>query len=197
MYHPPSLAIISLIQLSPLIPTCSRLLCKVDCFEQLLSSHLNQPLIDSVCWGLCEGFWPFAIFNESAPKTWDNTSCPLKGPNLEFTLKQWDEEIIEDHFSPSFRLDLLQGMYSMPIGVVPKPHSTDLCWVTDHSAGEHTLNSFIACSDSTIKLDNLQDFSSTLHAILVQHRCPPTWLFKSDVSAAYLHIPMHPLWQIK
>ena len=117
---------------------------KVDCFEQCLSSHPNWPLIDSVCWGLCEGFWPFAIFNELAPQTWDNSSWPLKGPNLEFALKQWDKEIIQDCFSPSFGPDLLPGMYSMPIRVVPKPQSTDLCLVTDHSVGEYTLNSFIA-----------------------------------------------------
>jgi len=79
----------------------------------------------------------------------------------------------------------------MPIGVVPKPHSTNIHLVTDHSAGEHALNSFIAHSNSTIKLDSLQDFGSILHAILSQHRHPPAWL------PLLTGIPIHPLWQMK
>src|SRR5882724_13320611 len=61
---------------------------KVHRFEQLLSSHPNRPLIGSVCHGLREGFWPFTIFDESAPQTWDNSSWPLEGPNLKFSLNQ-------------------------------------------------------------------------------------------------------------
>ena len=117
--------------------------------------------------------------------------------NLEFTLKQWDEEIQQGHFSSTFRPGILPCMYSMPIGVVPEPHSTDLQLVTHHSASEHVLNNIIAWADSSIKLDGSQDFSATLHVILAHHGCPPAWLFKSNVSATYCQIPMHPLWQIK
>ena len=60
----------------------------VDLFQTLLSSHPNQPLINSICHGLCEGFWPFAKFGDSTPDTWDNSACQLEGPNLVFTLKQ-------------------------------------------------------------------------------------------------------------
>lgn len=35
-------------------------LINVDLFEQMLQNHPNQPFIDSVCQGLCEGFWPWA-----------------------------------------------------------------------------------------------------------------------------------------
>jgi hypothetical protein len=38
------------------------------------------------------------------------------------------------------------------------------------------------------------------HNLLVAHRHhgnAPLWLFKSDVSQAYRHLPMHPLWQLK
>src|SRR5882724_4311632 len=69
---------------------------KVHRFEQLLSSHPNRPLVGSICCGLREGFWRFAIFDESAPQTWDNSSRPLEGPNLEFALDQRDEEINQD-----------------------------------------------------------------------------------------------------
>src|SRR5882724_11259298 len=85
----------------------------------------------------------------------------------------------------------------MPIGVIPKHHSTSSCLVTDHSAREFALNNFITKADSTIQLDNLQDFSTALHAIVARYGCSPAWLFKSDVSAAYHRIPVHPLWKIE
>src|SRR5882724_5620258 len=103
----------------------------------------------------------------------------------------------QDRFSPSFRPDLLPRMYSMPIGVIPKPHSSDLRLITDHSTGKHAFNNFITRADASIKLDGLQDFCVTLHTVLSCHGRPPSWLFKSNISAAYRRIPMHPLWQIK
>ena len=33
---------------------------KVDVFESLLKNHFNPAFIQSVCMGLCEGFWPWA-----------------------------------------------------------------------------------------------------------------------------------------
>jgi len=88
-------------------------------------------------------------------------------------------------------------MYSMPIGVVPKPHSTDFHLVTDHSAGDFTLNNNILKADSSICLDSLQDFEMALRAIIACNGHTPTWLFKSNVSTAYQLIPMHLLWQVK
>jgi hypothetical protein len=46
------------------------------------------------------------------------------------------------------RSDLLPGMYSTPIHVVPKPHSTKLRLIVDHSAGSYSLNSMIDLSDT-------------------------------------------------
>ena len=85
----------------------------------------------------------------------------------------------------------------MSIGVIPKPHLSDLCLVTDHSASKHMLNNFIACTDASIKLDRLQVFGTTLHTVLTCHGHPPAWLFKSEIAAAYHRIPMHLLWKIK
>src|SRR5882724_13441169 len=95
-------------------------------------------------------------------------------------------------FGPDF-----PGMYSMPIGVIPKPHSTYFRLVTDHSTRELTLNNYITKADSTIHLDSLQDFGTLLRAAVDRKGHMPAWLFKSDVSAAYRQIPMHPLWQLK
>jgi len=97
----------------------------------------------------------------------------------------------------AFGLDLLPSMYSMPIGVMPKPHSMSSCLITDHSAGEFTLNNFITREDSMTHLDNLQDFGTALCTMVACDGHAPAWIFKSNVSAAYWHIPIHPLWQIK
>jgi len=99
---------------------------KVDRLKQLLTLHPNQALVRSVCCSFREGFWPFTNFTEDAPDTWDNSARTLEGNNLEFALQQCDEEIQEQRFSPYFGPDLLPGMYSMAIGVVPKPHSSGL-----------------------------------------------------------------------
>jgi len=84
---------------------------KVEHFKLLLALHPNQPLIKSVVWGLRDGFWPFTNFDSSAPDTWDNSTWLLKGPNLLFTLKQWDEEI-KKTVSP-----LPLGLISYPGGI--------------------------------------------------------------------------------
>ena len=129
--------------------------------------------------------------NEDVPIMWDNSEHTLECKNIEFALQQHDEEIQEEQFSPSFGLHLLPGLYSMPKGVVPKPHSSGPHLVTDYSAGDYALNSFIAFSDASIKLDNLQDFGSILWAVITEHGHSHTWLFKSNVAATYRCIPMH------
>ena len=128
---------------------------------------------------------------------WDNSAHTLEGKNLKFALKQCNEEIWEGQFLPSFSLDVLPVMYSMPIGVVPKLHSSGIHLVMDHSAGDYALNSFIACTDTSIKLDNLQDFGSILWVVIAEHGCAPAWLFNSEIAATYKCIPMHLLWKIK
>ncbi|KAF8587540.1 hypothetical protein K439DRAFT_1614295 [Ramaria rubella] len=88
-------------------------------------------------------------------------------------------------------------MYSQPIGVVPKPHSTKLRLVNDHSAGPYSLNSWISKEDAYVRMDNLQDFGTILRNARKQYGHPPAYLWKSDVSAAYRRMPAAFQWQIK
>ena len=89
-------------------------------------------------------------------------------------------------------------MYSTPIHAVPKPRSEKLRHVNDHSAGTYSLNSMIAREDVVgAKMDTISDL---IGALLGYRRKRPNTtliLFKSDVSAAYRRLPLHPLWQIK
>ncbi|TFK78973.1 hypothetical protein K466DRAFT_506407, partial [Polyporus arcularius HHB13444] len=117
----------------------------VDAFESLLLDHPNQPFVRSVLKGLREGFWPFADAKPAEyPDTWDEFRNPPDDEAARtFLRSQRDEEIRLERFSQSFGPDLLPGMYSMPIHVVPKPHSDKFRLVNDQSAGLFSLNSMI------------------------------------------------------
>ncbi|KAJ7029248.1 hypothetical protein C8F04DRAFT_893851, partial [Mycena alexandri] len=117
----------------------------VDTFESLLVHHPNQPFVRSVVVGLREGFWPWADTQPGIyPETYDASDFPLKDERERtFVRQQRDEEIMLGRYSPSFGRDLLSGMYSMPVHVVPKPESQKLRLVVNHSMSEYSLNSMI------------------------------------------------------
>jgi hypothetical protein len=109
----------------------------VSRFKALLVTHPNQLLVASVCRGLREGVWPFALPSEAAPTTFDFSQREVPDAGLDFLREQWDLEITAGHYSPSFGSDLLPGMYSTPVGVAPKPHSEKFRLIDDLSAGPH------------------------------------------------------------
>src|SRR5882724_9772461 len=88
-------------------------------------------------------------------------------------------------------------MFSPPIDAIPKPHSDKLRLINDHSAGIHSLNSWIKKEDGSVQLDNLQDFGTLLRSARMRHGRSPSYIFKSDISQAFHRWPMHLLWQIK
>ena len=158
----------------------------INHFKSLLDQHPNHPLVDSVCRSLQEGAWPFMTINPKDPITFDFSSHTLNDSATLFVWEQHDLEISEEQYSCSFRMELLPGMYSPPIGAVPKPHSTNLQLINDHSTGPHSLNAWIDKVDGHICLDNLHDLGTLLCSIITTcHRHPLQWLFKSDVSAMY------------
>ncbi|GBE80967.1 hypothetical protein SCP_0306900 [Sparassis crispa] len=170
----------------------------VDCFEALLSSHPNRPLVDSVLRGLREGFWPFAETDHlEFPDTWDGGSIPLTEEASTFISQYAEEEEGLQRYSHPFGPDLLPGMYSMPVHAVPKPHSSKLRFINDHSAGPFSLNAMIDKANVGMRPDNVQDLGCNLLRVRKLHGNIPIWLFKSDVKNVYRLIPMHPLWQLK
>ncbi|KAF8547082.1 hypothetical protein OG21DRAFT_1399916, partial [Imleria badia] len=137
----------------------------VNRFEALLSSHPNQPFVQSVCWGLHGGFWPYADTHYGEwPLTWDNSQCPVCSEDeANFLQAQVQKEVDVGRYSLAFGPNLLPGMYSMPIHAVPKPGSAKFRLVTDHSAGQFTLNQMISKNDiAGVTLDNVQDLGNTL-----------------------------------
>lgn len=88
-------------------------------------------------------------------------------------------------------------MYSMPIHAVPK-EGGKFRLITNHSMGEFSLNSMIAKEDiAGVTLDNVQDLGDAICEFRHHHPNDLLHIWKADVSEAYRHMPMHPLWQIK
>jgi hypothetical protein len=172
----------------------------VQRFEDLLQSHPNRPFVESVCVSLREGFWPWAnTQKEEYPNTWDFSDRPPKTEHeADFLRGQRDTEIDAGRYSESFGSKLLPGMYSTPVHAVPKPRSEKLRLVNDHSAGKFSLNSMITREDvAGAKMDSISDLIRALLRFRKDHPNTPLVLFKSDVSAAYRRLPLHPLWQLK
>ena len=172
----------------------------VDNFERLLVRHPNPLFVKSVMNGLRYGFWPWAdtqigIYPDISDESLDDPADPDK---LKFICEQRDKEIKMGRFSCAFGPELLPGMYSMPIHVVPKPHSTDFRLVTNHSAGHWSLNSMIKRDDiAGFPLDNMTHLGEMLLNLKAAFPDKELVLFKSDVAEAYRLLPMHPVWQVK
>ncbi|KAF8547840.1 hypothetical protein OG21DRAFT_1376187, partial [Imleria badia] len=138
---------------------------KVDMFEQLLETHPNQEFVCSVCYALRHGFWPWAeTTKEDYPTTVDQPNCPPQSPaHIDFIAHQFQEEEASLCFSQSFGSDLLPGMYSVLVHVVPKPRSEKLCMVVDHSAGSHSLNDMIDHNlIAGTKMDGMRSLGASL-----------------------------------
>jgi hypothetical protein len=172
---------------------------RIHRFHELLATHPNRPLVESVCEGLQTGFWPWAITAYSiVPPIVDN-ACIQKIRNPEhsrFMEKQRDEEIKLNRFSIAFST-LLPGMTTIPLWVVPKPHSDNLRLVVDHSAGDFSPNSFISPDDAGVHLDTLHALGKALIRTRERYGDVKLVLFKTDVSQAYRRLPVHPLWQLR
>jgi hypothetical protein len=184
-------------------PDLFKIICpiNVDRFQQLLSSHPNQPFVLSVCHALREGFWPWAdVPDDSYPSINDNSmhTCRKSEDQLAFIEQQLVEEIHLGQVSESFGRDLLPGMYSMPMHTIPKPNSDKLHLVVNHTTGNYSLN-FMIDSDAIkgTKLDGLHSLGASLLHFRKEHPHDKLIMFKSDVSQAFRRLPMHPLWQTK
>ncbi|KJA19287.1 hypothetical protein HYPSUDRAFT_143936 [Hypholoma sublateritium FD-334 SS-4] len=173
----------------------------VDKFESLLRNHPNPEFVESVCKGLREGFWPWADTLREGYPTTHNASYPSPPDEQKaaFLRAQRNVEIAKGRFSEAFGNNLLPGMYASPIHAVPKSDSTDLRMVTDHSAGDFSLNSMIHHELVTgYPLDNMKYVGAML--LKLRQSLPENSelvMWKADIAEAYCLMPMHPHWQLK
>ncbi|KAI0737010.1 hypothetical protein BC629DRAFT_1267384, partial [Irpex lacteus] len=130
---------------------------RVNRLEELLSTHPNRDLVDSVLHGFRHGFWPFADEPDNFPLMWDAGNPPLEEAEEVFVTQYVTEEENAGRYSFPFGEDLLPGMYSMPIHAVPKPNSDKLRLVNNHSATTFSLNDMISREAVGMRQDNVQD----------------------------------------
>ncbi len=159
---------------------------QVDWFKELLAQHPNHPSVGSVCHGLRIGFWPFTDTGDPVLQPLSTVNQLSGPPNLDdestsFLQQQRDQEIMLNHYSESFGLSLLAGMTAQPVFTVPKKGLSKLHLVNNHSVGTHSLNSLIPVDGGFVKLDNISDLVTNVHAMMAQNggQCP-AWLWKSD-----------------
>jgi hypothetical protein len=158
---------------------------RVDRFLDLLATHPNRPLVESVGEGLRIGFWPWAVTaNSDLPSIVDNARLQqIRNPDhLRFMKEQRDEEIKLGRFSEAFHV-LSPEMTTIPLWVVPKPHSDKLRLVADHSAGDYSPNSFISPDDASVHLpvDTLHVLGAAPIKVKEQYGNTKLVLFKTDL----------------
>ncbi|KAF8801434.1 hypothetical protein BYT27DRAFT_7261977 [Phlegmacium glaucopus] len=88
-------------------------------------------------------------------------------------------------------------MTTIPLWVVPKPHSDKLRLVVNHSVGNYSPNSYISSADAKVHLDTLHALGAALLQVRKEHGDRELTLFKTDVFQAYRRLPVHPLWQLR
>ncbi|KAH8919586.1 hypothetical protein BT69DRAFT_1352992 [Atractiella rhizophila] len=112
----------------------------LEYFESQLSSHPNPAFVESVLTGFREGFWPHAVSRPQVMEERRNHgTCDI---NMEVLRSMRDEELQEGRWSPPFE-NLLPGMTTSPLGLIPKKDSAKFRIITDQSYGESSLNSLI------------------------------------------------------
>ena len=115
----------------------------VNAFKKLLARYPNQVFVR---------FWPHAAV--IPPRRgiqrygMGHVGC-LSQWEWVFLITQVETEVAVGRFSASFGCDLLPGMYSPPVHMVPKPETDTLRFIVDHSqaSGEFSFNSMIICQD--------------------------------------------------
>ncbi|KAH6890708.1 putative retroelement protein [Coprinopsis sp. MPI-PUGE-AT-0042] len=163
----------------------------IEKLEEFTKSHPNPKFVASVLNSFRDGFWPLV------PGYPESNDMPRNPDHAEFLKAQRDVELERGRYSEGFP-SLLEGMYSMPLHVVPKDGGDGLRLVTNHSKGPYSLNSMVNKSSMPkVPLDNMKSLGDDI--LDIRHRYPneELTLWKSDVSEAYRLIPMHPFWQIK
>ena len=74
--------------------------------NELLSTHPNQALVDSICVSLKNSVWPFVNIDPSAPETFNGSQCVLNAEATQFTLDQLNMDIELNCYSVALGPDL-------------------------------------------------------------------------------------------
>ena len=166
----------------------------VDRFEAMLYDHPNQPFVKSVMNSLRHGFWPF---DEGSWEDDQDDVVPnycASEADIEAIRVFRDDEIQARRWSnPLPSTDLLPGMKVSPIFVVWQRGKARV--VTDHTASG--LNDRIPRAEARVRYDDMRTFGQVLFDAKKAHPDELLVTWKSDVSSAFLNLPVHPIYQLK
>ena len=167
----------------------------VDELEKLSRDHPNQPFVKSVLWGLRNGFWPFDRGNWTIQegRELNDFARRIKSGDLEVIRANRDKEMEERRWSEPIP-ELLPGMRISPL-FVNRANPAKPRVITDHASSG--LNDSIPKEEGEVLHDTIRDFGQTLHDIHRKFPRRSLMLYKSDVASAFLHLPMHPLYQLR
>lgn len=161
--------------------------------ERLLVNHPNQALVESVLWGLQNGFWPLDEGEWDFEKDGRMENYPADEEDLEAIRAFRDKELDAKRWSEPIP-ELLAGMQVSPLFVNHRDPTKPRV-ITDHSASG--LNEGIPKAEAKVRYDDMHDFGQTLHDIHLLFPNRTFILYKSDVASAFLNLPAHPLWQLR
>jgi hypothetical protein len=165
----------------------------VDKLELFLESHPNQPFVRSIIRSLREGFWPFddGDWEEDSEDMANYSSDVL---DLSAIRAFRDKECEAQHWSPRLPFNhLLPGMKTSPMFVVWQKQKPRI--ITDHAGSG--LNNGISKENSKVKYDDMHPFGQALRRARSDNPAVDLILYKSDVAAAFLNLPAHPIWQLR
>ncbi|KAM5540367.1 hypothetical protein V8D89_005825 [Ganoderma adspersum] len=165
----------------------------IERLRSLLSNHPNQPFVESVLWGLENGFWPLDDGDWDPNLDLFPGNYSMEDPDLDAVRAFRDREVGARRWSGPIDPHLSPCMKTSPMFVVWQNEKARV--VTDHSASG--LNDGIPRSEAKVRYDDMHDFGQILFDA---HRRYPDWdltLYKSDVSTAFLNLPAHPVWQLR
>jgi hypothetical protein len=171
--------------------------------RKLLEDHPNRPLIDSFLKGFETGFWPGSdgVSSEILEKySKAGNYSSLNDFENEFA-ETLEKEIHEGRISEGYPVDeFVHGVNGIiPQGSVEKRDSLERRPITDFSfGGNSSINSTIPKSERTVRYDTPEDLINILRHHRIQGNLEGAVnFFKSDMSKAFRHLPMHRLWQLK
>jgi len=170
-------------------------LLKEDALATALKDHPNHPWVDSILRSVKEGFWP--VNSGEAPRLPSAADRARWSPSKEEDRVVVEEQVLSDIANgwTSEGLDSpIDGVVYSPMFVVRRAGDKPRV-VNDQSASG--LNSNTKKEEAPTTYDTLVDLIRLLRSLGIETLPSSATLWKTDVSAAFKVLLMHPHWQLR
>ncbi|KAK4695464.1 hypothetical protein P7C70_g8545, partial [Phenoliferia sp. Uapishka_3] len=167
----------------------------VDAFEVSLKDHPNRPWVESLLISMREGFWPCHSGEPTPPpgKSLKARFTPRTEEDLDLVEAQVKKDVDKGWTSPRFKV-LPAGFVVSPLFVVRRDGS-DPRVVDDQTASE--LNKGIERKNAPAIFDTIPDLIRLARHKGLKDLPPGSVWWKTDASAAFKIMSMHPSWQFR